>query len=167
MQATSNMLRCVWIFLFLSNLNCAMVRRVATQVHKQVARLARTGYINKEPLWYKAVLEHPPLPLPPRSPTNRLPRTGAPFDLPSDASTSEFSRLTKPPKAKAQPIVYVEDQVRRQFFRDHPFEAFRERSLVEAGAVEDEHPIRGEAWTRLSQRGRNPRPEEYVVLSVK
>ena len=146
-----------------------MVRRVATQVHKQVARLARTGYIQQEPVWYKAVLEHPPLPLPPRAPPNRLPNItdAAPYDLPSDADSSSTSsaHLKKPPKVKSQPIVYIEDQVRRQFFRDHPFEAFRARTLVEADVIEDEHPIRGAEWTRLSQRGRNPHPEEYVSMS--
>ncbi|EJD03707.1 uncharacterized protein FOMMEDRAFT_139875 [Fomitiporia mediterranea MF3/22] len=146
-----------------------MVRRVATQVHKQVARLARTGYIQQEPLWYRAVLEHPPLPLPPRSPPIRLPSVAGakPYDLPSTASTSTATAdLRKPPKVKTQPIVYIEDEVRQQFFRDHPFEAFRERSLVEADVIEGEHPIRGAKWTRLSQRGRNPKPEDVVRFTV-
>jgi small subunit ribosomal protein S23 len=63
------------------------------------------------------------------------------------------------------PVKYIEDDIRRQFFRDHPFEAFRARSITEAGAVEDEHPTSGLQWTRLSQRGRNPSPEEYASLS--
>jgi small subunit ribosomal protein S23 len=54
----------------------------------------------------------------------------------------------------------MEDKVRRQFFRDHPFEAFRPVSIVEGGEVEIEHPARGENWTRLAQRGLNPSPEE-------
>jgi small subunit ribosomal protein S23 len=57
----------------------------------------------------------------------------------------------------------VEDDIRRQFFRDHPFEAFRPRTLTEAGTVENEHPIGGLKWTRLNQRGRNPSSEEYVI----
>ena len=139
-----------------------MVRRVATEVHKQVARLARTGFIKEEPCWYRAVLEHPPFPLPPRSSSNRIPASEdkLPYDLPRNAASSS---LRAPRKIKTPPIVYLEDEVRRQFFRDHPFEAFRERSIVEENVIESEHPIRGNEWTRLSQRGRNPSPEEYVV----
>lgn len=141
-----------------------MVRRVATQVHKQVARLARTGYIQQEPLWYKAVLENPPLPLPPRAPPTRDPAfpsaEGAlPFDLPQNVSSTS-ARGKKPAKAQAKPVVFLEDDVRRQFFRDHPYEAFRERSLVEKNAVEGDYKISGPSWTRLSQRTRNPAAEE-------
>jgi small subunit ribosomal protein S23 len=108
-----------------------MVRRIASQVHKQIARLLRADYLKREPAWYKAVLEHPPLPLPPR--------------------------------VRPLPIHYIEDDVRRQFFRDHPFEAFRPVTLVEGAGVDDAHPVRGATWTKLRQRGRNPTPEEYVL----
>jgi len=64
------------------------------------------------------------------------------------------------------PIHYLEDDVRRQFFRDHPFEAFRPVTLVEGGGVADEHPINGQEWTRLRQRGRNPSPEDAVKFTV-
>ncbi|THH10165.1 hypothetical protein EW145_g1522 [Phellinidium pouzarii] len=143
-----------------------MVRRITTQVHKQVARLVRAGYIIKEPLWYKAVLEHPPFPLPARAPSNRSPPSGdyAPYDMPT--STSPASGLNKPAKLKVEPVVYLEDEVRQQFFRDHPFEAFRERTLVEEDLIEDRHPISGKAWTRLSQCGRNPTPEDAIRFAV-
>lgn len=58
------------------------------------------------------------------------------------------------------PIVYLEDKVRQRFFQDHPFEAFRPRTLVEQREIEAEHPIRGTEWKRLRQRGRNPSSEE-------
>lgn len=125
-----------------------MVRRIASQVHKQAARLMRANYIKNEPVWFKAVLEHPPLPLPPRAPPVR-----EDCRLPS-------SRKMRKPKTEPLPIFYLEDKVRRQFFRDHPFEAFRPVSIVEGREVEDEHPIRGTDWTRLAQRGLNPSPEE-------
>jgi small subunit ribosomal protein S23 len=135
-----------------------MVRRVATQVHRQVTRLLKTNYIRKEPTWYQAVLEHPPIPLPPRAPASRSPDDQ---DLPTN-SQSRIAHLKKPEKVKALPVVYLEDEIRRQFFRDHPFEAFRERTMVEGLTVQDEHPIKGTAWTRLGQRTKNPSPEEYV-----
>lgn len=63
-------------------------------------------------------------------------------------------------------IHYVEDDIRRQFFRDHPFESFRPVSIVERGGVADEHPIRGKAWSRLRQRGRNPSPDDAIKYAV-
>jgi small subunit ribosomal protein S23 len=141
-----------------------MVRRIASQVHKQVSRLTRAGFLKTPPVWYEAVLEHPPLPLPPREPPSRTS-----YDSPSSnsdqaafASTATKKKTQQGP-SRLLPVTYVEDEIRRQFFRDHPFEAFRPRTLTEAGTIEDEHPIDGLKWTRLNQRSRNPSPEEYVT----
>jgi small subunit ribosomal protein S23 len=135
-----------------------MVRRIASQVHKQAGRLLQANYIREEPAWYRAVLDHPPLPLPPRAPPAR------PHDDTPRTTPVASSKHMRPRSPRPLPIYYVEDDVRRQFFRDHPFEAYRERSLVESGAVEDEHSIRGEAWTRLRQRGATPCSETYVSI---
>ena len=132
-------------------------KRIANQVHKQASRLLREGYIQREPAWYRAVLDNPPLPLPARAPPSR-----SRFDTPSGVP------LTPPAdskKTKPLPVKYVEDEIRRQFFRDHPFEAFRQTTLVEGATVQNEHPIRGAQWKRLRQRGRNPSPEECVSRS--
>jgi small subunit ribosomal protein S23 len=134
-----------------------MVRRIASQVHKQASRLTRAGLIKTPPVWYQAVLEHPPLPLPPREPPSRTSYDSAP---PKEHSFN----TKKTPGPRPLAVNYIEDDIRRQFFRDHPFESFRPRTLTEAGAIEDEHPINGLQWTRLNQRGRNPSPEEYVSL---
>lgn len=131
-----------------------MVRRIANQVHKQASRLTRAGFLKTPPVWYEAVLEHPPLPLPPREPPSRTS-----YDSSSSTATAQKKTHEGP---RPLSITYVEDDVRRQFFRDHPFEAFRPRTLTEAGTIENEHPIRGLKWTRLNQRSRNPAPEEYV-----
>lgn len=59
--------------------------------------------------------------------------------------------------------MYLEDRVRRRFFKDHPFEAFRARSLVESNlevAPDAGTEVKGKEWARLAQRGRNPTPEE-------
>ncbi|KAL9716548.1 mitochondrial ribosomal small subunit component [Leucoagaricus gongylophorus] len=140
-----------------------MVRRFANQVHQQVSRLMRADFIQKEPVWYQAVLQYPPVPLPARAPPSR---------------TEYDNRIPKPPYAPGQrtnlkrirnkplPIQYLEDDLRRQFFRDHPFEAFRPRTLVEGMGVEPPHSISGEAWTRLRQRGRNPTPEDAIQFAV-
>ena len=43
---------------------------------------------------------------------------------------------------------YIEDDLRKQFFRDHPFEAFRPRTLVEGMGIEPPHSVSGKAWKR-------------------
>ena len=137
-----------------------MVRRIPSQVHKQAARLLKAKYIQKEPAWYSAVLTYPPIPLPSRAPPSR-----SAYDLPHTSTNSRKSiKNRKYGAPQPLPVTYIEDDVRRQFFRDHPFEGFRPRTLVEGGGVEDEHPINGLAWTRLRQRTRNPSSEEYVSL---
>ena len=50
---------------------------------------------------------------------------------------------------------YIEDDLRKQLFRDHPFEAFRPRTLVEGMGIESPHSVSGKAWKRWCQRGRN------------
>lgn len=139
-----------------------MVKRIANQVHKQASRLLLSRYIKKEPAWFQAVLDNPPLPLPARAPPARND-----YDLPPRHQTAARAVLTKrsrPLDPHPLPVSYLEDELRTQFFKDHPFEAFRPRSLLEDGAIEAEHPISGEKWTRLRQRGRNPSAEEYVLL---
>jgi small subunit ribosomal protein S23 len=148
-----------------------MVRRIASQVHKQASRLTRAGFFKTPPVWYEAVLDHPPLPLPPREPPSRTSYDNCSSSSPSSTNQTFASTTTKtkktPGSSSSRPllsITYVEDDIRRQFFRDHPFEAFRPRTLTEAGAIENEDPIiRGLNWTRLNQRSRNPSPEEYVT----
>jgi len=131
-----------------------MVRRIASQVHQQVSRLMRAGHIQDKPVWFDAVLAHPPLPLPPKAPPSRTT-----YDLPTKTSKPPHP---KPYVPRPLPVHYLEDDIRRQFFRDHPFEAFRPTTLVEGARVADVHPIRGKDWKRLGQRGRNPSPEECV-----
>ncbi|GLB35963.1 putative mitochondrial ribosomal protein S25 [Lyophyllum shimeji] len=118
----------------------------------------RGDYIKKQPAWYQAVLDHPPLPLPPKAPP---PRTA--YDQPT--TTPQTSR-PKPYDPKPVPIAYLEDKIRRQFFRDHPFEAFRPTTLVESAHIENAHPIQGKDWTRLRQRGRNPSPEDAIRFAL-
>ncbi|KAI0308290.1 mitochondrial ribosomal protein S25-domain-containing protein [Multifurca ochricompacta] len=131
-----------------------MVRRIASQVHKQVSRLTRAGFLKTPPVWYQAVLEHLPLPLPAREPPSRTPY---------DSTPSKAKRATGP---HPLPVNYIEDDIRRQFFRDHPFESFRPKNITEAGSIEEEDPINGLQWIRLRQRGRNPSPEDAVRFAL-
>ncbi|EJD51783.1 hypothetical protein AURDEDRAFT_111393 [Auricularia subglabra TFB-10046 SS5] len=138
-----------------------MPRRFAVQVHKTAGRLLQAKHIAQTPAWYEVVLQHPPIPLPPRAPA---PRTH--FDAPPETGKLEHAKRMGTPKVKPLPVYYLEDEIRRQFFRDHPFEAFRPRILSEKGAIDDEHPIRGTEWTRLRQRGLNATPEDCVQFAL-
>jgi small subunit ribosomal protein S23 len=64
-------------------------------------------------------------------------------------------RETKP---RPQEIVYPEDRVRRQFFKDFPFEALRPTSLVEGQDLRPEGAT-GREWISLAQRGAYPTVE--------
>ncbi|KAJ6621118.1 mitochondrial ribosomal protein S25-domain-containing protein [Mycena sp. CBHHK59/15] len=74
------------------------------------------------------------------------------------------SKLRRP-KTRPLPIHYIEDDIRRQFFADHPFEAFRPTTLVEKGDIQM-HEVNGARWTRLRQRGRNPTPEDAIQFAL-
>ncbi|KAF9477528.1 hypothetical protein BDN70DRAFT_861735 [Pholiota conissans] len=134
-----------------------MVRRIASQVHQQVARLLRANYLQKEPVWYQAVLDNPPLTLPPKAPPARTA-----YDKKPERAQRKLREHSTRPLA----IYYLEDDIRRQFFTDHPFETFRPRTLVEADSIEDPNPITGHQWTRLRQRGRNPTSEDAIQFAL-
>lgn len=106
---------------------------------------------------------YPPLPLPSKTPPIRTD-----FDHKQRGPLIEPGQPVKLRRLKPRPlpIHYIEDDVRRQFFRDHPFEAFRPRTLVEGALIDPPHKVTGEAWKRLRQRGRNPSPEDAVRFAV-
>ncbi|KAF9270000.1 hypothetical protein L218DRAFT_1071498 [Marasmius fiardii PR-910] len=143
-----------------------MSRRLASQVHQQVSRLMRGGVIANEPVWYKAVLAHPPLPLPAKAPPSRTPYDTKPTKTKDIQSTSATKEKMRPYDPKPLPIYYLEDDIRRQFFRDHPFEAYRPITLAEKAGIQEQHPIQGKSWTRLRQRGRNPSPDDAVQFAL-
>ncbi|KAJ6504372.1 mitochondrial ribosomal protein S25-domain-containing protein [Mycena vulgaris] len=133
-----------------------MGRRIASQVHHQVSRLMRGNIIKEQPLWYQPVLDFPPLPLPPKAPPARTSY---------DQKMTPMQGKLRRPKNQPLPIYYIEDDIRRQFYSDHPFEAFRPTTLVEKGDIQL-HAVSGEVWTRLRQRGRNPNAEDAIQFTL-
>lgn len=115
--------------------------------------MMRGQLIKQEPVWYRAVIDNPPLSLPPKSPPARTAY---------DKKPTAEAQKAYPKNPRPLPIYYIEDDLRRQFFRDHPFEAFRPSTLVEADKIHAERKVDKHEWTRLRQWGRNPSPEEYV-----
>ena len=145
-----------------------MVRKLATQVPQAVTRLLQAQTITP-PVWYQAYLEHPPQSLPPR----RL----APVDLSlfsrsiaSDDQTTTIdkrdithrAKRAKTPKLKVPELRFQEDEIRRRFFTDFPFEALRPVSLIEGQTVGEGRAgvVEGKEWTELKQRGDVPTVEE-------
>lgn len=141
-----------------------MVRKLATQVPQAVTRLLQAQTITP-PVWYQAYLEHPPQPLPPR----RL----APVDLSlfnrsssspekKDGNVTHRAKRAKTPKLKVPELRFQEDEIRRRFFMDFPFEAFRPVSLIEGQTIDEGRSglVEGEQWTELRQRGEVPTVEE-------
>lgn len=63
-------------------------------------------------------------------------------------------------KSRPLPVVFGEDEIRRQFFRDHPYEAYRPKSLVEGETVVELAEPNGKEWTQLYQRSLVPTSEE-------
>ncbi|KAJ7675366.1 mitochondrial ribosomal protein S25-domain-containing protein [Mycena rosella] len=133
-----------------------MGRRIASQVHHQVSRLMRGNLISEAPKWYQPVLDFPPLPLPPKAPPARTAY---------DQKMKPVGEKLRRPKNRPLPIHYLEDDIRRQFYLDHPFEAFRPTTLVEKGDIML-HEVQGKGWTRLRQRGRNPNPEDAIQFAL-
>lgn len=156
-----------------------MPRRIPVQVTQTVSRLLEGGYVKKPPAWYEPTLRHPPALVPPRQSRER-PDSDLPRALQREARESLTHRerphmnsrkklRSQMPPLRPQPIVYDADRIRRQFFRDHPWEAKRATTLVEMDYELEANPEpqipKGEMpelmhWSRL-----NPSVEEYVLLT--
>jgi len=77
------------------------------------------------------------------------------------------STRRKPPKkfnpktnSRPEEIVFPEDKIRKRFYLDHPFEAYRPVDLVETDQINNKSREEGLEWTELRQRSLNPSPEE-------
>ncbi|WFC98103.1 mitochondrial ribosomal small subunit component [Malassezia yamatoensis] len=158
-----------------------MPRRIPIQVTQTVSRLLEGGYLKKPPAWYETTLRHPPALVPPRQSRER-PDSDLPRSLQSDTrrnvalqdrsqlNTRKKLRSQLPP-LRPQPIVYDSDRIRRQFFRDHPWEAKRVSTLVEMDYELEASPEptipSGETpelfhWNRL-----NPSVEDVIQCTLR
>jgi small subunit ribosomal protein S23 len=70
------------------------------------------------------------------------------------------SRVRKPSKLfRPQPIEFEEDQLRREFYRDHPWELARPRIILENDGRDGQMCN----WSKMQQRGRQLNGERYGV----
>lgn len=147
------------------------MRKIPSQVPSAVSRLLQGQVISSPPTWFQPVLSHPPPQLPPyqvksrpRASDRGIKSSDDFFDtVPIRAGELERRdklRGYKQRKGRPLEIAYEEDRVRRQFFKDFPFEALRPVSMVEGREIDVREKVLGEGWVRLEQRGLYPTVEE-------
>ncbi|PKI82991.1 mitochondrial ribosomal small subunit component [Malassezia vespertilionis] len=163
-----------------------MPRRIPIQVAQTVGRLLQGGYLKSSPAWYDTALRYPATTVPPRAalprPDSDLPRSlqGPTRSKALEAANQKKGRsaLNSAKKMRSQlpnlrplPIVYEADRIRRQFFRDHPWEAKRASTLVEmdyaldldsSPEIAEGHMPELYHWSRL-----NPNVEDVIQCTQK
>lgn len=117
----------------------AFRRLRAVRVHQVASRQLETGRLKAEPAWYRVVAAIPP--------TTSLVRT-----LPVQQKDHKPWTKTHKPRNLFMPqkIVYPEDRLRVQFYKDHPWELARPRILVENDGADS----KGWDWSTIRQRGK-------------
>ncbi|KAK6336055.1 mitochondrial ribosomal small subunit component [Orbilia blumenaviensis] len=115
------------------------------RVYKETTQLLRLGVLAKEPPWYQVVASVPP--------STILIRT-TPVEFTSSAQDGPrvLDRKVKKSKRFFRPhhIQYPEDDLRRTFFADHPWELARPRILVE----DTGNDSLNYDWSKLQQPGK-------------
>lgn len=165
-------------------------RKSATSVGTTISRLLKSNsFLKSPPPAFYPLLANPTsnslIKFLPKRPESDLPRStikstqlqqiklklnnGKPLtkeeeEILSNANSIRSTRR-KPPRPNIKnvrplPIVFPEDRIREQFFRDHPFEAYRPIVLAENETLGAPPQPNGKAWTQLRQRARIPTAEE-------
>lgn len=151
-----------------------------------VSRLLQGGFLQRPPAWFGAVGSVAPLR---PSLTRRIPKQAKEDSAPRASTSKQTQKQADaqyawkgprrlgsakakkslryiPPKPAPVKGLELHDKVRRMFFADHPFEAFRGIDLVEKDGVrESSLGPQGEQWTELRQRSWNPSADEFVTSS--
>lgn len=110
--------------------------------------MLETGRLQREPPWYRVVGAIPP--------TTSLVRT-----IPVQLQEKRLRKSARKPSRTFTPqkIVYPEDELRTQFFKDHPWELARPRILVE----NDGKDFMRHDWSRMQQPGKQLDGERLVL----
>ena len=118
------------------------------RVHELASRMLETGRLRCEPPWYRVVGAIPP--------TTTLVRT-----LPVQHQEKRLRKSARKPSHMFQPqhIVYPEDRLRSNFFKDHPWELARPRILVE----NDGKDFMRYDWSKMQQPGKALNGERLVL----
>jgi small subunit ribosomal protein S23 len=140
----------------------------ALRVRRTVLRQKASGKISKLPQWVDVVADIPPTQVlvrntpirhsPVRQRVKTLPGSSE-LQIVFEADEKHRPKAKKPSRL-FQPIEikYEEDQLRREFFRDHPWELARPRIVLESTGKDYEKYD----WSRLQQPGKRLDGESVV-----
>ena len=143
----------------------------ALRVRQTTLNQFASGKIKKLPQWVDAIGDIPPSEtiIRNRPPQHQLVRqrlkTVAGSSQPEVVfEVQEKRRKPKKPSRLFQPVElkYEEDQLRQEFFRDHPWELARPRLLLETTGKD----FKNYDWSRLQQRGKRLDGERWVMRSL-
>ena len=142
----------------------------ALRVRQSALRQKAAGKISKIPEWVDVLGEIPPSQVVVRKQPEQHQLIRQRLKQDSESSKPRLvyevqQKRIKPKKASRmfQPmqIRFEEDQLRKEFFRDHPWELARPRILVEQSGKDFEH----HDWSRIQQPGKkNLDGERYVYF---
>ena len=115
------------------------------RVHQATTDLLTCGRIQRPPPWYNVIGSVPPPEILVRTPP--VQQHSSP---PSDQLSRKLQRRKPSKLFKPQRIDYPEDALRREFFKDHPWELARPRLVVESDGCD----ARRVDWSSIRQSGR-------------
>lgn len=147
------------------------INLTALRVRQTALNQFASGKISKLPQWVDVISEIPPAEtlIRTRPPQHQLVQQRMKTVAGSSKPQAVFEfqeKRRKPRKASRlfQPveIKYEEDQLRTEFFRDHPWELARPRLLLESSGKDFEH----HDWSRIQQPGKRLDGERYIFLSL-
>ena len=131
------------------------MRRIPGQIPETVGRLLGAGHIRRAPTWFAPVLANPPPVIAPLRQKH----------VPPPPTGRQAKGSFRTPRLRIANIHYEQDEIRKRFFIDFPFEAMRPTSLLEMRHVREDDGVSGEEWVALEQRGAYPTVEECVFSS--
>jgi small subunit ribosomal protein S23 len=117
-----------------------------SRVYQTATKLIESQSIRQPPPWYKTIGSIPP--------SEILTRT-----LPAQHRESRPNTRTRKPSKmfKPQLLEYEEDQLRKEFYGDHPWELARPRIILEDDGKDGQRCD----WSRIQQPGRSLNGERY------
>lgn len=129
------------------NLAPSKVYQTVTQVLEGSQHNPRSKALQPPP-WYKTVGAIPPSEILTRPQPVRV------NDGPRNKRTKKPSKLFKP-----QPLIYEEDELRKEFYRDHPWELARPRVVLEEDGKDEQ---KGD-WSKIQQPYKPLDGERYGI----
>lgn len=131
------------------------------RVGEKAAQAFLAGSKNPLPVWFGAVERNPPAQILTRTPPQQHPLLRHRVKTLPDSSLPQLvvkTSKTKPLKKGKRPsrmfmpveLKYEEDELRRRFYTDHPWELARPRVVLES----DGKDFKNYDWSKLEQQGK-------------